>query len=457
METYLSVMIKTKGKNRHITLEMVYDIENLKLADKIARKGKSKNYGVRLFDKYKWKNLRRLRKEIKAMTYKTPQPKIELQLCDNNKIRSLSKLPYYYHVAHHALMNVIMPVIHKSYYYESSASITGRGIHYAVKHVRKFLDKNRNKDLWWAQLDFVKFYHNVKRDKIYESLCEKFTDPGIRWLLRDVIWALGSHNGLEESDGNTGMGIGLYPVQPLVNFYLNKLDRKLAALPGIKMYRYCDNILLIGTSAKAVWDAINLVLGYAKDVMEQPVHDNIGVQKLDEKHPIDFIGYKFYKTYTWIRDSIKYKFKRKVKKYSSNINKLMPVLAAYKGWLMHCSGLKLWRRVTGINVFSELGLSKVSTTLEGKRVFSVEYTPLYQLDGKKVIIEDFEEGCTTKFGSRTYVLYRDAESNVQKKFCTANVHMIDTLKEAKEKGLLPFIATIASRRYGANKVEYYFT
>ena len=452
--------MQKKGKNRHITLEMVYDMENLKLADKIARRGKTNNYGVRKFDKDREKNLLKLQEEIKNGTFETPKPKIELQRCDNNKVRSLSKVHYYYHVAHHALMNVIMPIINRSYYYESSASIENRGIHYSVKHIRKYLDLNKNKDLWWTQIDFIKFYHNIKRDRIFSDLCKTFTNPGIRWMLRDIIWSLRDENGLGKSDGNTGMGIGLYPVQPLVNFYLNKLDRRISAIPGIKMYRYCDNILLIGTSPEVVWQAINLILDFAKNELDQPVHTNIGVQKLDDVHPIDFIGYKFYKTYTWIRDSIKYKFKQKMKVLKNDPEKLERVLAAYKGWLMHCSGLSLWKHVTGMNKFSELGLGQNKVTLDknGKRIFDARYVPMYSLVGRELEILDFEEGCTTANGNRTFIKARDVKDNEQIKFCTANDKMVSILKEAKEKLLLPFSTKIEQlRRNNSPKIEYYFT
>ena len=49
-------MIK-KGKNRHLTLEMVYNMDNLRAADKEARKGKICKYGVRKFDKNREENL----------------------------------------------------------------------------------------------------------------------------------------------------------------------------------------------------------------------------------------------------------------------------------------------------------------------------------------------------------------------------------------------------------------
>lgn len=302
-----------RGKNRHITLEQVYDMDNLRLADKEARKGKSSKYGPAKFDKHHEENLIALRDSLINRTYKTMAPEFEVRHCDT-KTRVLSKVHYKYHVAHHALMQVILPTLEKSYYYESAASIRNRGIHYAKKHIEKYIRVvKKGKKLYQVQLDFVKFYHHIDRERIYNYLCKYFTNEGIRWLLHDIIYAMGDHNGLEESDGTEGMGIGLYPVQPLINFYLNPLDRKLAAVKGLKPYRYCDNILLIGESLEAIEKGIKIILEYAEVDLNQEVHTDYGIQTIDERHPVNFVGYKIYPTHTFIRDATKYKFKRKVK------------------------------------------------------------------------------------------------------------------------------------------------
>ena len=39
-----------RGKNRKVRIEQVYDRENMLLADRRARRGKSKNKGVVIFD-----------------------------------------------------------------------------------------------------------------------------------------------------------------------------------------------------------------------------------------------------------------------------------------------------------------------------------------------------------------------------------------------------------------------
>lgn len=439
-----------KGKNRKITIQQVYEWSNIRKADREARKGKRSHYGVRVFDLRHRKNLRDLRLSIINGTYKTSKPTFKYKNCDH-KTRVLSKVHYPDHVAHHALMQVILPVLERSYYYESAASIKGRGIHYAQQHVRKFIDKNKHKDLWYVHLDFVKFYHNVVRQKLYDRLCKEFNDPGIRKMLHDVIWALRNHNGLYPSDGSRGVGIGLYPIQPLVNFYLNDLDREISKFPNIKMFRYCDDILIIGFDTKSIQNVIDFIIKYAKEVLDQPIHTNIGIQKLDQVHPISFVGYKFYKQYTFVRNSIKKNFKNKLK---TKVD-LHPILASYKGWLERCNGLKLWKKLTNMSKFSELNLQTPPKTLNGKRVFDVPAVSTGFLVGREISILDFETGCSTRYGdNKTWVLI--TESGRQSKFCTGDSQIISQLESAREQNLLPF-DTILDKKQSGQLTQFFFT
>lgn len=65
------------GKHRNVKLEQVYDIQNLILAEKEARKGKGNKYGVRKFDKHREENFIALQKMIRERTYHTSPAKID--------------------------------------------------------------------------------------------------------------------------------------------------------------------------------------------------------------------------------------------------------------------------------------------------------------------------------------------------------------------------------------------
>jgi hypothetical protein len=435
-----------RGKHRNVKIEQVYDMQNLKLAEKEARRGKGNKYGVRKFDKDKEGNLLKIQEMLINRTYHTSTPRTDEQYCPCGKVRMITKLPYYPdHIIHHALMRVIMPSMTKSYYADSFASIKGRGIELARRRVRRFIDLHKGEDIVFAKLDFTKFYQNIRQDKVYGKLCEMYHDDGIRWLLKEVVTTL-----------DDGLGIGLYPIQPIANFYLNELDRKVGLMFGkeVHLFRYCDDIVLMGFNTKTVWKAVDMIRTYASDVLEQPFHTNINVEHLTDSVGLSFVGYKFYKNYTLIRKRIKIRFKKKVAKIDDDTMK-RATLASYKGWLMHSDGRNLWKKVTGMKSFSELNIRRATKGKNGQVFFDVPTVSCGFIVGRTIFVKDFQTNVTTKNGGGRYVVLIE-EGGRDCKFLTNNPRLKDVLDQCREQNAFPFEATLKSRSLGGNKIDYYF-
>lgn len=80
----------------------IISYENLVRAEKKARLGKTKRYGVKKFDRNSYENLVRLQKALIEDTYRTSE----------YKEREIYRLPYYPdRIVHHAIMNVIEPYL----------------------------------------------------------------------------------------------------------------------------------------------------------------------------------------------------------------------------------------------------------------------------------------------------------------------------------------------------------
>lgn len=443
-----------RGKNRKIKYSQVWDWDNLRMAEAEARKGKAKNSSVIRFYRKWWKNMTDIQHSLEEGDCSTSKPTIEKQTCQR-KNRMLTKVTYRDHIKHHAFMRVVYPMIYRSFYYESAASITGRGIHYSVKHLKKYIALNKGKTLYWVQIDFKKCYHHIKREGVQECFDKMFNDKKLREMAHGIINAMGKNNGLEISDGTEGMGIGLYPIQPLVNFRYNELDRELSRRVDYNL-RYCDNIVMCDHNVAKLWNAIKFAFGYANNVLHQPLHSNIGVQKLDEKHPIDFVGYKFYPTHTLLRNDIKYRFKRKFNDIKDETHRYQ-MLTSYKGWLMHCNGLHLWQTITGMLTYSELKkkIEQTETTVNGQRYFDVPIARGSELLGRELIIEDFIEDVETRNGKgRMCILV--TENNTKKKFFTNNTRLKENMKSIRSLNGFPFKATLRQNIVGGNKINYYF-
>lgn len=445
-----------RGKHRNIKLEQVYDLKNLVAAEKEARKGKGNKYGVRKFDRNRGENFLTLQKMLKERTYHTTPARIDEQYCPCGKTRKIVKLPYFPdHIIHHALMRVAGEVMTKSYYFDSSASIKGKGTEFARRRVRRWIDKHKDKDIVFAKLDFTKFYQNIDQGIVYRELCEMYHNDGIRWLFREVVTAV-----------EDGLGIGLNPIQPIANFHLNPLDRRIGETfhGEIHLFRYCDDMVLMGFDTKKVWKAVELVRDYAEGEINQPLHTNVNVEHLTNDVGLDFVGYVFFKDYTRIRKKMKKRMKRKYARFTERIEagdstakeELRMTMASYKGWLMHCNGRNLWKSITGMKKFSELNIKKETTGLNGQRFFDVPTVTCSFLVDRPIIVKDFQTGVTTKNGDGRYVVLIE-ESGKDYKFLTNNPRLKDVLDQCREQeDSFPFEATLRRRNLNGNKIDYYF-
>lgn len=425
-----------RGKNRKLRVEQVYEMQNLIEADHEARKRKGSHKGVRMFDKNRDGNLLALQAMLRDGTYHTSPGQEMEQMCPCGKVRLLHKLPYYPdHIENHALMQVIMPTMARHYYYDSSASITGKGMHFAARRTEKWIDKHKKTGrLYYAKLDFVKFYHNIDQRKCYERIAKKFGNRGIRYLLWEIISAC-----------ERGLGIGLYPIQPIANFYTCDLCREVMARYNVFVEIYCDDLVILSESKKEVWRAVNFVKEYASNVMCQPLHGNIGVQIIDERHGLDFVGYVFYINHTLLRKRMKQKFKQKMARLKEPTHRYR-VAVSYLGWLMHCNGFNLWRRVMEMKSFKDLNVPEFEKhDANGKRILDGAKTAIGMLVDQPLVFLDVELGVKSKFGKpAAWVQVKNSQDKVYK-FITSGPRMIQVLTFVKENDELPFAGRIINK------------
>lgn len=439
---------RLRGKNRKVRVEQVYDLVNLRIADHEARKGKDgpKKYhkGVRLFDKDAENLLKKLSDDIKQENYHTSEGHECSRRCPCGKVRTLHKLPYYPdHIEHHALMQVIFPILMRYYYYDSSASIKGKGMHFAQKRTEKYIDKNKWAGrIYYAKMDFVKFYHNIDQMKCYDALAKQFGNKGIRYLIWEVLTTC-----------NEGLGIGLYPIQPMTNFYTCAMCRMVMSLFDVWIEIYCDDIVIYGISKKEVWKAVNFVLDYAKDEMCQPVHDGIGVQIIDENHRVDFVGYQYFFNHTWIRKGMKNKFKRKMHNTVDPMRRYRSA-TSYKGWLLHCNGFRLWCCVMGMKSFKELGVPTFEKLdADGRRMLEGTKVSASMIAEREITFRDIETNVKSNF-KKPAAIVQVEENGMKFKFFTCNQGLIKTLSYCKENDMFPFRGKLHRQNPNAGLPDY---
>lgn len=304
----------------------ICSIENLMLADDIARKGKLKQPGVIEHDKNRFQNIENLHEMLTKKTYKT-SPYTTFTIFEP-KERVIFRLPYFPdRITHHAVMNVLEPLFVSTFTADTYSCIKGRGIHAAAYAVRKAL-QDVDGTQYCLKLDVKKFYPNVDHDVLKQLLRRKIKDNDLLWLLYGII------------DSADGLPIGNYLSQYFANFYLTYFDHWMKEDRKVKHYfRYADDLVILSDSKPYLHQLLSEITAYLSEKLKLTVKDNYQIFPV-EARGIDFVGYVFYHTHTRLRKTIKQKFARMIAN-----NKNAQSLASYNGWAAHCDSKHLVKKL----------------------------------------------------------------------------------------------------------------
>jgi len=116
--------------------EKICSLKNLGLAFRKAKKNKTKKRYVKKKKKNLKSNLFQLKKGLSNQIYKPC--KLKNFILRDPKTRTISKSSFKDRVVHHALCNIIVPVLSKSFIYDSYANQIGKGAHKALKRFDVF-------------------------------------------------------------------------------------------------------------------------------------------------------------------------------------------------------------------------------------------------------------------------------------------------------------------------------
>jgi RNA-directed DNA polymerase len=299
----------------------VCSMDNLEKADRIARKGKTWQYGVKVHDKNRQSNLLSLQSSLLDKTY-TTSAYTTFKVYEP-KERQVFRLPYYPdRIAHHAIMNILEPIFISVFTANTYSCIKGRGIHGAQRAVRSAL-RNEKETVYCLKMDITKFYPSVDHDILKSLLRRKIKDEDLLWLLDEII------------DSAPGLPIGNYLSQYLANFYLTYFDHWIKEQKSVKYYfRYADDLVILASNKVYLHKLFAEIRQYLHTNLKLSVKANYQVFPVHARS-LDFVGYRFYHTHTLLRKSIKKSFARSIAK--GNI----PSVASYWGWAKHCNSQNL--------------------------------------------------------------------------------------------------------------------
>jgi len=305
--------------------EKICSIENIRLAHKNARKDKTFYKEVKMVDENEDYYLGKILFTLIDKTFVNSKYTTFIKK-DKGKIREIHKLPYYPdRIIHHAIMQILEPIWKPVLINDTYQSIKGRGTHKAKSKIQQRL---RKCDLpYCLKIDVQKFYPSVNNTKMKGIIRKKIKCKDTLWLLDTII------------DSTEGLPIGNYISQYLGNLYLTYLDHYIKEDLKIKnYYRYCDDMVLLHMDKEYLQYCLGKIKEYL-GVLDLKIKSNYQVFPTYVRG-LDFIGFRFFKTYTLLRKSIALNFKRSFSiRYTKALNRVM----SYWGWVKSADAFNLWQ------------------------------------------------------------------------------------------------------------------
>jgi len=320
--------------------------ENLLLAYKKARKGKTKRNYVIKFENNLDFNLKLLQFELVNKIY-GPR-KLKLFIIRDPKTRKICKSSFRDRIVHHAIVNILEPIYEKIFIYDSYASRKDKGQHKALERFDYFKRKvslngkklkgvkDRNYIFGYClKADIKKYFDNVDHEILINILKEKIKDEDFIWLIKQIL-----DNNLN-SIKNKSMPLGNYTSQFFANVYLNKLDYFIKHILKAGYYiRYVDDFVILHNDKE--------VLQYYKKEIDDFLRNNLKIELHKDKSKIiplhkgiNFLGFRSFYHYRLLRKSNVSLFKYNLNEWHEMINKgLMTnseIISKIEGWIAHAS------------------------------------------------------------------------------------------------------------------------
>lgn len=215
--------------------EKIISFDNLLEVSNKALRGKKNNARVARFYFDLEKELLCLREELLNKTY-NPRPLRKFKIREP-KAREISSSDFRDRVVHHAICNILEPILERSFIHDSYACRIGKGTHKAVIKAQKLCRKHH----YFLKCDIKKYFASIDHAILKHILIRKLKDPDLIWLLNTII--------VHAESGQSGKGIpiGSLTSQHFANMYLDRLDHYIKDSLGIKSYlRYMDDFIIFG-------------------------------------------------------------------------------------------------------------------------------------------------------------------------------------------------------------------
>lgn len=300
--------------------EDIVSFDNLLLAYKKARKGKTKRDEVAHFSLNLEKELFQLQADLENKTYQPSNYRIFTIY--ERKPRQISAAPFRDRVVHHALMNVVELLIDKRFIYDSYACRKGKGVHQAVQRYQTWSKRYA----YTLKLDISRYFPSIDHAILKQQIAHHIKDPHVLWLfdvildnspkfpVESLVYFLGDDL-FTPLGRRTGIPIGNLTSQFLANLYLDGLDHFVKETLRVKAYlRYVDDAVLLSNNKQELHQ-------WRKAIEEKLIDYRLRmhprkVNLFSVYEGVDILGYRVFPSHKLLRNDNGYRFARRLRNFS---------------------------------------------------------------------------------------------------------------------------------------------
>lgn len=330
--------------------------ENLLKAARKAQRGKRDRGAVQAFNFFLEEELLILKEELNEGTYRPGA--FQSHWISRPKPRMISVAPYRDRVVHHALMNVLEPILDRHFHPHSYACRKGKGTHAAADRLQALMKKYR----YALQCDVRKFFPSIDHEILKGTFRRLIKDRKVLWLMDLIVDNSNEQEGvLSYFPGDDlftpirrrkGLPIGNLTSQWFANWMLTGLDHFVSSRLGIGAYvRYCDDFILLHDDKEALREA-------RTRIVEKLAQARLELHKMKAhirpvRAGLTFLGYRIWPTHRLLRKQNVRAFRRRVrwmkKAYGSRAIDLCDIGPRILSWMAHArhaNSIRLIRRLS---------------------------------------------------------------------------------------------------------------
>jgi len=328
----------------------ITDFANLLEAARKAQKGKRYRDNILAFNYNRESELLDLQATLLAQTYR-PGAYRTFEIVEPKR-RLISVAPYRDRVVHHALCNIIAPLVEPSFIYDSYANRVGKGSHRALD---RFIHFSRNRR-FVLQCDLQKYFPSIDHDILKAVIRRKIKCKATLLLIDTIInnsneqppavFHFSGDDLLSSIDRRRGLPIGNLTSQFFANWYLNPFDHFVKNTLRVKNYvRYVDDFALFSDSREFLQDA------------RQAIEENLATLRLkihpvksqlfETRHGANFLGFRVLPDRIRVRTEnlrrARQRLRRLHAEYAIGKLSLKELTQSLQGWEAHLKHGDTWQ------------------------------------------------------------------------------------------------------------------